>query len=268
VEDLRSRRDIATAVQRRGGSPLEALRAAAEHPYPWEGSGALPGAERPGPRFPLGGPFDPTTQTAVEWLGDLPEPLPRPHARADFAGWCASARDIQSSQWWSVPLSPDTLVTARAHRGSSLLLLAAEDDLGRTQAVVHDVVAPPGLRVFEVDGAEDWRRLVERAPLDVTVSRRSTWGTATGSGPLLLPDWSALADEFDVVHLTVDGYLDAAGVFIPVLGGRTLIAGFDPDAALWLAPRPEVSGSALVHRVDAHWPVDGPGHQQQAQRGG
>lgn len=56
--------------------------------------------------------------------------------------------------------------------------------------------------------------------------------------------------------------------FIPVLGGRTFIAAFDPDAALWLAPRPEVSGSALVHRVDVHWPVDGPGHQRRAQRGG
>ena len=73
-------------------------------------------------------------------------------------------------------------------------------------------------------------------PLDVSKSRRHDWWRVTGwAGRWLIPDYAAVAADWDAVHVTVAGYLTTAGIAIPVGdGARTMLAGWDPDATWWI----------------------------------
>lgn len=50
----------------------------------------------------------------------------------------------------------------------------------------------------------------------------------------MIPDWSAVAGDYDGVHLTVLGYLATAGRALSVGTSYTLLAGFEPDVTYWL----------------------------------
>ena len=51
----------------------------------------------------------------------------------------------------------------------------------------------------------------------------------------LIPDYAAVAADWDAVHVTVAGYLTTAGIAIPADDGAcTILAGWDPDATWWL----------------------------------
>ena len=43
-----------------------------------------------------------------------------------------------------------------------------------------------------------------------------------------------VAEDFDGIHVTVGGYLATRGVAVPVADGYSVLAGWDPDASLWL----------------------------------
>jgi hypothetical protein len=72
-----------------------------------------------------------------------------------------------------------------------------------------------------------------------------TWGDV--DGPWYLPDWEALADHLDGVHVTVGGYLASCGLAQPVLDGYTMLAGWVPDATVW------VRDVATASRRLGHW---------------
>jgi hypothetical protein len=74
---------------------------------------------------------------------------------------------------------------------------------------------------------------VGRYPLDVSKSRRRDWWRATGrAGRWLIPDYAAVAADWDAVHVSVSGYLTTAGIAIPAgSDAYTMLAGWDPDAA-------------------------------------
>jgi hypothetical protein len=98
-------------------------------------------------------------------------------------------------------------------------------------------VAPQGgARVYEICGPDQWAELVGRYPLDVSKSRCHNWWRATGwAGRWLIPDYAAVAADWDAVHVSVAGYLTTAGIAIPAGGGtRTMLAGWDPDATWWI----------------------------------
>ena len=99
------------------------------------------------------------------------------------------------------------------------------------------VPVPASARVLELTGPAVWADLAAAHPLEVTASRRHDWWRATGwDGDWLVPDWAAIAEEHDAVHLTVDGYLSTAGRALAVRGtrARTVLAGWHPDATWWL----------------------------------
>jgi hypothetical protein len=142
-----------------------------------------------------------------------------------------------SGTWWSTPNHWDVPMTARDLPPiGPVALWLIEDKLNWKQAHCWPVatVRPP--RTYEIGDPQAWADLVARFPLDVTDSRRPDWGRTTGSdGPWLIPDWPAVAREYDAVHLTVLGYLTTSGRPIPVGDEhRTLLAGWDPDATFWL----------------------------------
>ncbi|MFR9803998.1 hypothetical protein ACL02T_17110 [Pseudonocardia sp. RS010] len=123
--------------------------------------------------------------------------------------------------------------------------------------------------MYEIDGPAAWVRLVGRYPLEVSRSRRHDWYRTTGRvGRWFIPDWPAMAGDYDGVHLTVAAYLATAGRALPLdeadgsagdgADGATVLAGWDPDATIWLADRLAASGPATRwrrSREHEHWAV-------------
>lgn len=174
--------------------------------------------------------------------------------RADTAGLEARLRreppdplGSWSGSWWSDPARSGLPLTSRPAPGLGALRLAlVEDSLGWEQARCWPLRPVGGARVFEVDGPAAWSALVTRYPLDVSQSRRHDWWQATGrDGDWLIPDFQAVARDYDAVHVTVLGYLMTAGVAVPAglgSGSATLLAGWDPDTAWWLTDMLERDG--------------------------
>ena len=96
--------------------------------------------------------------------------------------------------------------------------------------------------------------------MDVTAQRRHDWYRTTGrDGAWAMPDWAAIAMEYDAVHLPISGYLALAGLAIPVTDDiASVIAGWDPDATYWLTDRVSYAGARRrwtqhVEETDIWW---------------
>jgi hypothetical protein len=156
-----------------------------------------------------------------------------------------------SGNWWSTPNVTGIFSTTRSltRRGPAGLRLV-EDSMGWRRAVCWPVEPHAAARVLEIRGPADWANLVARYPLEVTRSRWHDWFKVTGrAGSWLLPDYTAVAADYDAIHLSVGGYLTTAGLAIPVENDAscTLLAGWSPDETYWLADVLEVAGPAV------HW---------------
>ncbi|MEU7484234.1 hypothetical protein [Streptomyces sp. NPDC042319] len=153
-----------------------------------------------------------------------------------------------SGCWWSLPSDAGITVTSRALPWlGAVQLMAVEDGGGWTRARVWPVRTSDDSRIadsriYEVTGPQAWTELVERYPLPMRRSRRHDWWRATGrAAEWYIPDWAAVAADFDAVHLTVLGYLATAGraldLGLPGTTGEpsaTVLAGWDPDTTYWL----------------------------------
>jgi hypothetical protein len=103
---------------------------------------------------------------------------------------------------------------------------------------------------------EAWVRLVDRYPLDVTNARRHDWCRTTGRvGTWRIPDWHAIADDWDAVHVSVTGYLTTATRAPPLADGdsATVLAGWNPDQTWWLT---DVLATTTPHPASWHHPRD------------
>lgn len=197
-------------------------------------------------------PIDSSRQRYTQFLDRDPSPEPLLTGAAEFtAAWLADTRDDEQSagdrpedpaaqyggQWWSTPTPSRLLVTTRGLPALGAVGLAlVEDGLGWQSARCWPVAPQDGARVYEIGGPGQWADLVDRYPLDVSKAHRHDWWQATGwAGRWLIPDYAAVADDWDAVHVSVAGYLTTAGIAIPAAGGaRTMLAGWDPDATWWL----------------------------------
>ncbi len=145
-----------------------------------------------------------------------------------------------SGTWWSAPLGPEMVYTSRSGPGDlpCIEIATMEDPYGPETFQMWAVDFDPHVRVYEVKTPRDWARLVELAPLDVTVTRDPDWSRwARHHGPWLLPDWRVIGESFDAVHMTLGGYLGTRGMGIEVGAGFTFLAGWDAGATLWLRDR-------------------------------
>ena len=201
-------------------------------------------------------PTDRDQQRYVQFLGRHPLPVPLLAGAAESVGaWLAdtlgdsgSSDDLlgdadapyggrYGGRWWSSPVTSRLPVTTRALPGlGAVRLVLGEGLLGWQSARCWPVVAENDIRVYEVSGPDQWAELVGRYRLDVTKSRSDDWGRATGwTGRCLIPDYAAVAVDWDAVHVPAVGYLAASGIAIPVGDGAcTMLAGWDPDATWWL----------------------------------
>ncbi|MDA8315778.1 MAG: hypothetical protein M0010_11490 [Actinomycetota bacterium] len=138
-----------------------------------------------------------------------------------------------SGDWWSIPIPG--FWTSRAVSPAPALHRVCAEETGDERVVVWSLGIASGARVLEIRAPADWARLVEIAPLEVTMSRLGDWRSWTGhEGPFYLPDWRVVAEHFDGVHMTVGGYLATRSVAVPVADGFSVLADWDPDATLWL----------------------------------
>lgn len=197
-------------------------------------------------------PLAPDRQLYVQWL-DSPRLEPpqlagaadelgnwRQHTVADETGAEDAPDDPLAAitgVWWSSPGWPARLpVTTRAlFAGAAVKLWLEEDGSGNTVARCWPLRARQRPRVYEIAEPQDWSALATRYPLVVDRARRRTWRPATGwSGGWVIPDWPAVAADYDAVHLTVAGYLTTAGRALPAGERRTVLAGWNPDETYWL----------------------------------
>jgi hypothetical protein len=143
-----------------------------------------------------------------------------------------------SGCWWSTPAMASLITTTRPLPGLGSIELAWEEDsFGQRSALVWPLTTTRVPRVWEIDGPEAWVRLVNRYPLDVTNARRHDWYRTTGRvGTWRIPNWRAVADECDAVHVSVAGYLTTATRALPLADGdsATVLAGWNPDQTWWL----------------------------------
>lgn len=157
-----------------------------------------------------------------------------------FLGYRTAEPDRNiSGEWWSTPVVGGTTVTSRARDclGAVELLLDEDDNSDGAQARVWPVRVRGTARVYEITAPADWAHLVDAYPLPVPASRRSDWYDTTGEQhDWFIPDWAAVAADYDAVHLTVVGYLTTPGIAIPLAthSGATVLAGWNPDATFWL----------------------------------
>jgi hypothetical protein len=143
-----------------------------------------------------------------------------------------------SGVWWSTPAMAGLVTTTRPLPGLGSTELAWEEDsFGQRAAATWSLRTISEPRVWEVDGPRSWTALVDRYPLDVTFARRHDWYRTTGrAGTWRIPDWSAVAEDWDAVHVSVAAYLTTATRALPLADGdsATVLAGWNPDRTWWL----------------------------------
>ena len=150
-----------------------------------------------------------------------------------------------SGYWWSSPAAAGLATTSRSLPGLAAVgLELVEDHPGWRDVACWPLAPAAEVRVYEISGPQDWAALAARYPLDVSKSRKHDWWRVTGlAGAWIIPDYVAVAADYEAVHLTVTGYLTSAGRALPLdekltAGGtvaRTMLAGWNPDETYWLA---------------------------------
>lgn len=161
-----------------------------------------------------------------------------------------------SGTWWSTPTLVSLVSTTRPLAGLGSIELAwHEDSLGLRDALIWPLETIGLPRIWEIDRPQAWVDLVQTYPLDVTEERRDDWQRTTDrSGAWCIPDWDAVAADWDAVHLSVTGYLTTATRALPLADGNgaTMLAGWNPDQTWWLTDilRSTTTGPERWHNTD------------------
>ncbi|WP_430591842.1 hypothetical protein [Humidisolicoccus flavus] len=198
---------------------------------------------------------DPMKEVARDPLAELRDARARVIEAESTAArkWLGRPRRNVSGEWWAHPGWAMVSSTRDIIDASPVGLWSVEDSLGWEAAEAYPLDVPAGLRVFEVEGPEAWAALCARFPMVVTAQKQHDWSRVTGrEGAWVVPDWSAVAEQYDGVHLQAAAYLSAAGTLIPVDDETaSLIAGWNPDETYWFSaavrPRAEPVRWELDH---------------------
>ena len=199
-------------------------------------------------------------QQYVEWLAPGGGPPSVTGATAELAAWRAALTEEEqaartqpkdltaslSGHWWSTPVPSRLPSTTRSLPGIGAVGLAmVEDGLDWKEAHCWPMKPQAGARVYEISRPVEWTELVARYSIDVTNCRRHDWWRATGwDGHWLIPDFAAVAEDYDAVHVSLAGYLATAGRALRVDDACTILAGWNPDQTYWLTDMLTLAGPA------------------------
>lgn len=170
------------------------------------------------------------------------------HTAASVVEGAAAALN-QSSVWWVSP--GHTLTTSRGPVfGSACVVAGATDDhwLLNERDSLWSVHVDGEARVFEVHSRDDWSDLVTTYPYAAPNMETFGWGDKSStSAQLLIPNWAEVAKDWDGVHVSVAGYLNAAYTPISLRPGRyALLAGWHPDGTVWLTDKAQSGGQRII----------------------
>jgi len=142
------------------------------------------------------------------------------------------------------------LYTSTLVDGTSSMLAALVEGVGDLAAAFQvrplacsRLEASPTARVFKVDGPQAWHELCVRYPARTEDGLRKRLLArvrllhrypAIGEDGRLVPDWSAVAQGWDAVHLTLGGLLTAEQVRIESPAGWTQHQGWECEQTVWL----------------------------------
>lgn len=166
-----------------------------------------------------------------------------------------------SGEWWSKPSSRLPATTGVFPGREPVGLSCVEDGFGWEQASVRAASVPPAAKVLEIATAEDWVRLCREHGIEVTAHKRHDWYLATGrDGAWKIPDWLAVARDYDGVHLGIGACLGLAGQCLEIDEQyASVIAGWDPDQTFWFTEKLRLYGPARewtcldANSEDARW---------------
>jgi hypothetical protein len=170
--------------------------------------------------------WDPVDREAQVWLGEEAFPA---SAEAGVAG--------SNPRWEGYAERPvGWRVTSTVRDGGSSLEAAVAHGVGdwNFDRVRRGVVEPlgSGLRVFEVNGAEDWHALCVAHP-----ATNSDGSSPAGEGALV-PDWASVGAEWDGVHLSFLGVLTTPFVRVSSEVGSSMLWSWGAEQTIWLRPVP------------------------------
>ncbi|CAM05271.1 hypothetical protein SACE_6098 [Saccharopolyspora erythraea NRRL 2338] len=79
---------------------------------------------------------------------------------------------------------------------------------------------PSGVDAYTIDELQGWCRLVESYPVECTDG-------------MIGVSWTAVARDFDVVHLTARGLVHAQGVVVETAAGPSVLRHWDAESSAW-----------------------------------
>jgi hypothetical protein len=161
--------------------------------------------------------FGPLERGGQEWISQLGGPPKRDQLMRPPDPPDAFARRTQK------PGEGFFTSTGKAGTSGAMALLASgygdyEVDL---PLVRYRIGVHPNARVFEVDGPAAWYQLCTSYP-------------AAGLDGRVVPNWAAVADDWDGVHLTLGGLLTAEQVQMDGPAGWVEHVGWDTEQTVWL----------------------------------
>jgi hypothetical protein len=140
-----------------------------------------------------------------------------------------------SGTWWSAPLGGTVSTTAGpVDVLPAVELGCASDGAGEEMAEIWAVEIDDGARA----GDRQRRRLgsasrrVSPGCHGLTPGRLGRLNRSVC--PWVLPDWPAVARDWDGIHLSVGGHLTASGRALAAGRATTILAVWEPDQAFWL----------------------------------
>jgi hypothetical protein len=117
--------------------------------------------------------------------------------------WTSSALAGEPSAWWPVVRN------------------GADGSPPDGPQSIWRITPQPDARVFEIRAPSDWQWLCESFP-------------GPDRGAYAAPDWDAVGNAFDGLHLTVEGLIRTQGVAVATNRGPAMLEHWDAEATAWL----------------------------------
>lgn len=161
------------------------------------------------------------------------------------------AKKAVSGVWWSNPPGGLFRTYGTFDDGAPIGLYCQEDGLGWREASIQRIELGVSKPIFHIETSEHWVELCRKYPADVSAGRRGVWYELTGrEGLWVQPDWQAVAQNYDGVHLGLAAYLSSAGEELKVNEEySSIIGGWNPDETYWFTDFAKRVGSEQYWKI-------------------